>query len=297
VKLKKLLASILAVAMVLSTMSFSVFAAEEPVAASEEGMQIPVVEDVNTEAATYWSGKADTSWYEEGKEEFTLTTPEQLAGLAKLVDEYAVYDDEEECYLAFENVTIKLGANIDLYAEGNGEPVSFNPIGSYSFEKAFAGTFDGQGHTISNMYQSGWALGNGLWDGDDCGLGLFGLLYNAKVENLKIDNADLPTECNLIGFVAGAAYGNCTFEDITITNSYSGNHSYYSGGIVGWASGNHSYINCDLDKTNVISSQWGDFNNALGGIIGGTGKNGTYRIEDCDVACVLDAFNDVIDKQ
>ncbi len=230
-----------------------------------------------------WDGTVDTTWYNDIDTTFTITTAEQLAGLSKLVDEGNT----------FEGKIIKLGKHIDLYVDGNGEPVSFDPIGSYAFDKPFKGTFDGQGKTISNMYQSGWALGNGLWDGDDCGLGLFGLVEDATITGLNLDSSNLPSECNLIGFVAGAAYGECVFEDIAVTNSYSGNHSYYSGGIVGWASGKHKYINCDLDASNFISSQWGDFNNALGGIIGGAGKSGTYYFEDCDVACVLDAYNDV----
>jgi len=34
--------------------------------------------------ASVWNGKADTKWYKDSKSEFTITTPEQLAGLAKL---------------------------------------------------------------------------------------------------------------------------------------------------------------------------------------------------------------------
>ncbi len=230
-----------------------------------------------------WDGTADTSWYNETDTVFTLTTCEQLAGLSCLVDNGNT----------FENKTILIGINMDFYLQGESEPVSFEPIGSYKYNTAFSGTFDGQGYTISNIYQSGWALENGLYDGDDLGLGLFGLVNNATIKNLKIDGASQPSEFNLIGSVTGTAYGECVFENITVTNSYMGNHSYYSGGIVGWASGNHKYINCDLDASNVISSQWGDFNNANGGIIGGSGSSGTYYFEDCDVACVIDAYNDV----
>ena len=287
-KLNKFLAVVLTAAMVLSTMSITAFAAdrEDPVFLGESSEQVQLLDaadeaELASDEAYGWT--ADTSWYSETATEFTLTTAEQLVGLAELVDGG---ND-------FAGKTVKLGNSIDLYLAGDGEPVSFEPIGSYSFDKAFRGVFDGQGHTVSNMYQSGWALENGLWDGDDCGLGLFGLIENATIKNLKIDNADMPSEANLIGSVAGAAYEKCLFENITVTNTYMGNHSYYSGGIVGWASGNHRYINCDVDETTVISSQWGDFNNANGGIIGGTGKSGTYYLENCDVACVLDSFNDV----
>jgi len=234
----------------------------------------------------YWDGTADTSWYDNApaeQTEFKLDKAEQVAGLAELVDGGET----------FEGKTIKLENNLDLYKLGDdGEPVSFEPIGSYRNDTGFKGTFDGQGNTISNMYQSGWALDNEYYM-SDLGLGLFGLVEGATIKNLNIDGANQPSEYNLIGSVAGAAYGECTFENITVTNSYSGNHSYYSGGIVGWASGNHKYINCDVDASTVISSQWGDFNNANGGLIGGAGSSGTYYFEDCDVACQIDAYSDV----
>lgn len=230
-----------------------------------------------------WDGTVDTSWYNDTDTEFTLTTAEQLAGLAELVDGGKTFTSK----------TVKLGKNLDLYAEdANGEPISFEPIGSFSDDKAFEGTFDGQGHTISNLYQNGWALANGYWDGPEYGMGLFSLVENATVKNLNFDGADLPTEANIIGVVAGGA-ANCVFENINITGAYLGNHSWYSGGAIGWAEGDVKLINCDIDATSVVSSQWGDFNNANGGLIGGIDGTSTIYLKDCDVACVIDAYNDV----
>ena len=230
-----------------------------------------------------WDGTVDTSWYNDTDTEFTLTTAEQLAGLAELVDGGNTFTSK----------TVKLGKNLDLYAEdANGESISFEPIGSFSDDKAFEGTFDGQGHTISNLYQNGWALANGYWDGPEYGMGLFSLVENATVKNLNFDGADLPTEANIIGVVAGGA-ANCVFENINITGAYLGNHSWYSGGAIGWAEGDVKLINCDIDATSVVSSQWGDFNNANGGLIGGIDGTSTIYLKDCDVACVIDAYNDV----
>ncbi len=230
-----------------------------------------------------WDGSVDTTWYNDTDTEFTLTTAEQLAGFAKLVDGGNTFTSK----------TVKLDKNLDLYAEdANGEPISFEPIGSFSDDKAFEGTFDGQGHTISNLYQNGWALANGYWDGPEYGMGLFSLVENATVKNLNFDGADLPTEANIIGVVAGGA-ANCVFENINITGAYLGNHSWYSGGAIGWAEGDVKLINCDIDATSVVSSQWGDFNNANGGLIGGIDGTSTIYLKDCDVACVIDAYNDV----
>ena len=38
-------------------------------------------------APTIWDGTADISWYDPNAQTYTLTTAEQLAGLAKLVNE------------------------------------------------------------------------------------------------------------------------------------------------------------------------------------------------------------------
>lgn len=231
-----------------------------------------------------WDGTADTSWYNDSNPEFVISTAEELAGFAKLVDDGNT----------FEGKTIKLDKDLDLYVEGeNGESVCFNPIGSYRKDLSFKGTFDGQGYTISNMSQNTWALDNGYEYGD-LGLGLFGKVRNATIKNLTMDNASISGESAICGTVAATAYGECTFDNITVKNSQVNDYQYYAGGIVGWASGNHTYKNINMDASTIIGSQWGDFGNANGGIIGGIGSSGNYHFEDCTVACRIDATNDVV---
>ena len=258
---------------------------EEPSAANIAEWLEKAYTDDEAKKKDTWDGTSDTSWYNDTDTEFTLTTAEQLAGLAELVDGGNT----------FEGKTIKLDKDFDLkyIPEGATEPKSFEPAGSFSDNVSFKGVFDGQGHTISNMYQNGWALQNGYWDGPEYGMGLFSLVEDATVKNLVIDAASLPTEANIIGVVAGGAGGECVFENISVTGAYLGNHSWYSGGLVGWAEGDQKFINCDIDATSCISSQWGDFNNANGGLVGGIDPEGEYYFEDCDVACVIDAYNDV----
>ena len=76
----------------------------------------------------------DISWYSSSVKNFELSNREQLAGLAYLVNINKVN---------FSGVTIKLANHIDLAG------VEWIPIGNA--EIAFAGTFDGQGLTISNL--------------------------------------------------------------------------------------------------------------------------------------------------
>ena len=77
-------------------------------------------------------------------------------------------------------------------------------------------------------------------------------------------------------------------------NSNVNDYQYYAGGIVGWASGNHTYKNINVDASTTIGGQWGDFGNANGGIIGGIGSSAVILFEDCTIACRIDAVNDVV---
>ena len=238
------------------------------------------------EGGTYetWDGTADTTWYNDTDTVFALTTPEQLAGLAELVDGGN----------NFAGKTIKLAHNMNLYAEdANGEPICFDPIGSYRGDKIFEGIFDGQGHTISNMNQNTWALDNGYYYGD-LGLGLFGAVENATIKDLVMENASISGESALCGTIAAVAGDNVTFENITVKNSDVADYQYYAGGIVGWAGGDEQFINCNVDASTTVGSQWGDFGNANGGVIGGIGSSAEILLKDCTVACRIDATNDVV---
>ncbi len=233
------------------------------------------------EVKDMWDGTADTSWYNGTDTEFTLRTAEELAGLAELVDGG---ND-------FAGKTIKLASNMDLNEK------LFEPIGSYRYDKVFKGTFDGQNYTIKNLSQNTWELDNGYYY-NDCGLGLFGAIEGTEdskaiIKNLNIDHASISGESAICGAVAAVAGDNTVFENITVTNSNVADYQYYAGGIVGWASGEQQYINCDVDASTAIAAQWGDFDNSVGGVIGGAGGNATILLKDCDVACRIDAYNDV----
>jgi hypothetical protein len=237
--------------------------------------------DYDKDAA--WTGAVDTTWYDETATEFELVSAEQFAGFMKLVDNGETFEDQ----------TVTLEKDLDLYKEdANGEPICFDPIGSYRKDQIFKGTFDGQGNTIMNLYQNTWALNNGYYYGD-LGLGLFGAVEEATIKNLIVDGADISGESALCGVIAAVAGDGCTFENITVKNANCADYQYYAGGIVGWASGKQTYKGCVIDASTTIAAQWGDFNNAVGGIIGGASGNAEILIEDCTVACRIDAYNDV----
>ena len=203
----------------------------------------------------------------------------------------------------FEGQTIKLENDIDLLImDDNGDPICFDPIGSYRFDKSFKGIFDGQGHTIKNLNQNTWALNNGYYY-NDCGLGLFGAIEGvededgkitmAGVKNLTIDGAEISGESAICGTIAAVAH-NAIFENITIKNAKVADYQYYAGGIVGWASGAQTFINCKIDESTVVGGQWGDFGNCNGGVIGGCSSTATVFLKDCIIACRIDAVSDAV---
>ena len=79
--------------------------------------------------AANWIDSADVSWYDEGQTEFTISTEQQLAGLAKLVNGNNTFQDK----------TVRLDADLSLVER------DWTPIGSGAsagtVEMRFRGTF------------------------------------------------------------------------------------------------------------------------------------------------------------
>ena len=244
--------------------------------------------------ADVWDGTAATNWYNENDTEFTLTTAEQFAGFRDLVDGGNT----------FEGKTIKLGVDIDLA----GKP--FNPIGRdyvHLGGQAFMGTFDGANHTIYNLYQNGWELGDSY---NTAGGGLFASIKDATIKNLAVSGANIVFECVDMGIVVGYAQGYCTFENIVVTNSTIANYNRSTGGVVGEVcmgtekldankgEYTHTFKNITVDSSVTVSSLWGSFDTSCGGVIGGKWDNTGWDpvsvyMENITVAAKLDVFSDV----
>ena len=238
-----------------------------------------ITQYLNPKVDTWDGSTVDTSWYNNTNTEFTLTSAEQLAGFADLVNNGDT----------FAGKTIKLGSDVDLYALGdNGEPITFGPIGDGTI---FSGTFDGQGHTIKNIYQSGWALGY-EW-GTYGSLGLFSELENATVKDVIIEGAEQFVEGGDVSFIAGSATGTCVFENITIKDSTIATYNNGCGGIIGWSgAGNYTFKNITLEEDVVLGGLWGSFDSSIGGIVGQGEPGATYNFENVDINCRIDAYND-----
>jgi hypothetical protein len=139
-------------------------------------------------AQAVWDGTADTTWYTSNKSatEFTITTAEELAGLANLVNGgvgNGTYN--------MENKTIKLGANIMLNDttdwkdwENNPPANEWVPIGKGNY-KVFNGNFDGGSYVISGIY-----IYHVLKDTIDIHLcecqGFFGEVHKGIIKNIGV---------------------------------------------------------------------------------------------------------------
>ena len=231
-------------------------------------------------AADTWDGTADTSWYNETDTEFVLTTSEQLAGLAELVDGGN----------SFAGKTITLSGNVDLYAEDEkGNRIPFNPIGHSSNSQSFNGTFDGQGHTISNMYEQSDLS---AWQYEGEYYGLFAYTNGATIKNVTVADAYISSGRNEAAGVVGNAV-NTTFSDITISNTTLIAYNNSAGGVAAECYGECSFTNITVDEDTVIGPLWGTYDVRLGGVVGMVSSSDKVSFSNITVACKLDAINDV----
>ena len=112
----------------------------------------------------------------------------------------------------------KLVNDIDLaYASAS----NWIPV-SKSNSNGFAGTFDGNGHCIKNLYSS---FNQGGY------VGLFGCVYGGTIKNLTVEGV-IESSCGNQGMIAGSSYGgnyyNCVAKGRINTSG-----GYFVGGIAG----------------------------------------------------------------
>lgn len=260
----------------------------------------------NAQFEDKWDGTANIDWFlaDPTADTYELSTAEDLAGLAALSNGTATIPAEAEATIpedfnaSFDGKTFTLTGDVNLYhergldEEGNLILKSFESIGdTKKGGEPFKGTFDGAGHTISNLYQSGWDFGY-EW-GSYGSLGLFSNLESATVKNLTISGTDAQVEGGDISFIAGSATGDCVFEDITIEDSEIGTYNNGCGGIIGWSgAGNYTFKNITLAEDVVLGGLWGSFDSSIGGIVGQAEPGATYNFENVEINCRIDAYND-----
>jgi formylglycine-generating enzyme required for sulfatase activity len=205
---------------------------------------------------------ADIRWYKDraAGETFTISTADELAGLADIVNGDAKgvkrYD--------FGGKTVKLAADIDLsgYAGDSGwGPIGnkYIDVGDGIDDRVFAGTFDGGGHTIKNL---------AINRPDGHYQGLFGCVSGGAVKALGLVGASVKGS-NFVGCVAGYVAGGGS-----VVRSYSSGEvggKIGVGGVVGVVDGG-KVDNCY--STAAVSGQ-----NEVGGVAGAVRSGGSGVID------------------
>lgn len=152
-----------------------------------------------------FSEGADTSTIQK----FKISSADSLEALATAVKE----NDGKGAY-NLKGFTFYLANDIELSD-------TWTPISNVTYPAdAFAGTFDGNGHTISGLNGSN---------------GLFGFVNGATIKNLKVEDTISGTSAN-VGGIVGKTQGKVTITNCSFTGSVSTSKSGSSnaaGGIVG----------------------------------------------------------------
>jgi len=131
-----------------------------------------------------WDGTADTSWYTNAPDasEYHISTAEQLAGLAQLVN-------ADPGTTNFAGKTFYLDNDIDLSGH---EWISIGTgRGGTRAKYSFCGVFDGQSHVISNLYSHESYIEGADESHNLLRNALFGNVYNGEVKNLGVANAEI----------------------------------------------------------------------------------------------------------
>ena len=312
---------------------------DEPFTAHNQFKYDPVTGDVTLYIASFseimmvsdsdnaWEGNFDYSWYDANAKELYIANADQLAAFGAIVGGM-----NGQAQDSFAGKTVKLIADINLgdKESENNPDIIFYPIGYNSsdgkYEKTgvavttgfynFCGTFNGNGHTITNFYQNTWEMkgDNNYYDAAlqyyRDGMGLFGKVYGGTVKNLTVKNFSSDGEYTTTGVIAAYADG-ATFENISIFNCNPRVYNIGNGGIVGcvgWyakeAGLKTTFKNITVDNSNKISALWGSYDVACGGIVGqyyptsgqtsaNKPANGGVHFENCHVSAIMDVYNDV----
>lgn len=189
--------------------------------------------------AEIWDGDGTTS------NPYEISSKDELSKLATQVNDKG-FDYKGERFALLDD--------IDLAG------TTWMPIGGAS--SAFSGQLNGKGHTIKNLTVSP----------RESYAGLFGLIKNAVIESLTIENGTVTCERGGTSFCGGlAGGGTLTATNIHLTNvEVKGN--YYAGGILGFGGGTMT------DCSNAGGSVEGRY---AGGMAGLGNTNGSSEFTRC----------------
>ena len=252
---------------------------------------LPTAALATDNSADTWDGTADTNWYDghETDTEYHITTAEQLAGLAQLVN-------ADPGTTNFAGKTFYLKNDLDLSGH---EWISIGTAaGGDNPKYSFCGVFDGKGHVISNLYSHESYIEDAEGADEFHNLlrnALFGSVYDGEVKNLGVADAEIwidPKDDSaagkgiLVDWMGKSKITNCW----TSGSIYSGTKTEKNiGGIVGV-----TMQGCTISGCYSTATLTGNFTNSegyypdpndlppdtIGGIVGAR-FDGNLTVTDC----------------
>lgn len=212
---------------------------------SSEGIK----QAVNNALAKSMSPDCFASGTGSASDPYVIQSADQLAAFAESVD-------GGENYLG---KYIVLGADIDLTDTGNWNPIGAEGAASQNLDKIFAGSFDGQGHTVKGLTIT--TDENAPYE-EEQNIGLFSvLLSTAKVTGIRLEDVSIcvaGTKVVRAGGITGDITSNAVsgtdgmavVDSCIVKGSVSAKTDsamVMTAGIAGRAAGNASISNCISD--------------------------------------------------
>lgn len=149
---------------------------------------IPAVAEATDEAATTEAITPDTTWYDESKSEFEISTAAELLGFVQLAQTEANFAHKVVRLTA--DIDLNPGTKLRLSKGGDGKYIlPGKPANVWNGLPSWKGTFDGNGHVLSGVYVE-----------VNCGSGeygrssLFGIISEGSVKNLIVENSFVCTK-------------------------------------------------------------------------------------------------------
>lgn len=218
---------------------------------------------------------ADTAWFNE-RGVYYISDAADLLGFSYLTRSWEAYKD----IYGFESQeditkgkTFYLTADIDLNP-GWTAGTSGTNLNIFCGIATMYGTFDGQGHTISGIYN------NKTMPSDvTSNYGLIGTLHaGGKVCNLILKNGELIADADrTVGSVVGCVVGdNCVIENVYSDIAVTGADELAAGGLIGAVSGANLKLSNAVYLGNVTSAV-----GQVGDLIGQVGTDADVAVTDC----------------
>jgi len=205
------------------------------------------------------TGIPDTRWHDSNRnaQSFTVSTADELAGLAKLVN----------AGNTFKGRTITLSRDVDIsaYESVDDDGIAtggWPPIGRMEGELSypFSGVFNGNGKKVSGLIVSEYDSRGTLFKIDNAGL--FGYIEGGTVKNLGVVDADV-LGGNCVGVVAGAVSSGSSIINCYAAGSVRASGDF-AGGVAGYVALGSRVSGCYATGS-VSGANW------VGGIAGMVG--------------------------